>query len=633
MAPTPPRKPGSPRGEILQALFSYRRVFTAVGLFSGFINLLYLVPSLYMMQVYDRVLGSRNETTLLMLSLIAVGLYLAMGMLEYARSSVLVRMGNRLDRALAPRVFTAAFERNLRGRTGLTAGQAMNDLTSVRQFITGNGLFAFFDAPWIPIYLAVAFVFHPLLGMVALFGAIVLFVLAWVTEISTRQPLGEANVAAQVGSAYATSNLRNAEVIEAMGMMPAVRSRWERIQDRMLTSQSKASDVAGRINAVTRFVRITLQSAALGVGGWLVLQNQISPGLMIAASILIARALAPVELLIGTWRQSNAARTSYKRLEELLADFPPRVAGMELPRPSGEFRVEGVIATPPGAQTPALKGVSFGIAPGEVVVVVGPSASGKSTLARLLVGVWPAAAGKVRLDGADVFLWNKDQLGPWVGYLPQDIELFDGTIAENIARFGEVDSSKVIEAATRAGLHDMILRFPHGYDTPIGEAGSALSGGQRQRIALARALYGDPAVLVLDEPNSNLDDAGEAALVRAVQQAKSEKRTVVLITHRTSIVGVADRMLVLADGMVQMMGPRAEVMEALAKNAQQARANMQQAVQGQRRPAAPGAATSKPPRAPNSPSGPAGPGAPGGAAGSLGRPAVPGTDEPSDDAR
>ncbi|MBB5273506.1 type I secretion system permease/ATPase [Quisquiliibacterium transsilvanicum] len=571
------------------------------------INLLYLVPSIYMMQVYDRVLGSRNETTLVMLSLIAVGLYLAMGVLEYVRSAVLVRLGNRLDTQLAPRVFTAAFERNLRGRSGAAAGQAMNDLASVRQFVTGNGLFAFFDAPWVPIYLAVAFVFHPLLGLVAVVGAVVLFGLAWLTEVLTRHPLTEANAAAGAGAAYATANLRNAEVIEAMGMMPAVRQRWETLQDRMLVNQSKASEVAGRINAVTRFVRITLQSAALGVGGWLVLQNQISAGMMIAASILIARALAPVELLIGTWRQSNAARTSYKRLEELLADFPAREPGMDLPRPKGEYRIENVIATPPGAQTPVLKGVSFGITPGEVLVVVGPSASGKSTLARLLVGVWPAMAGKVRLDGADVFLWNKDQLGPWIGYLPQDVELFDGTIAENIARFGDVDSNLVIQAATKAGLHEMILRFAQGYDTPIGEAGSALSGGQRQRIALARALYGDPAVLVLDEPNSNLDDAGEAALVRAIRQAKDDKRTVVLVTHRTSVISVADRLLVLADGMVQMIGPRAEVLEAIAKGAAQ--------IAAQRAPVPPGTVVSArpspgspPPGAPRRPPAQGGPG-------------------------
>jgi len=587
MSSLPPRKPGKQRGEIREAIAAYRRVFLVVGAFSGAINVLYLVPSLYMMQVYDRVLGSRNETTLLMVSVIALGLYVIMNVLEFSRSQLLVRLGNRLDRQLAQRVFTAAFERNLRVRAGTPAGQAMLDLTQVRQFVTGNGLFAFFDAPWVPVYLVVIWMFHPWLGILVLAGAIVLAILALLTELVTRGPLAEANQAAAAGSGFATANLRNAEVIEAMGMMPAIRARWEKLQERLLARQSIASDRAGAISAVTKFVRVTIQSASLGVGALLVLENQASPGVIIAAAVLTSRALAPVELLIGTWKQLISARGAYQRLSQLLTDFPARDRGMSLPPPKGEFRVEGVIAAPPGAPAPVLKGVNFAIPAGETLVIVGPSASGKSTLARLLVGVWPAQAGKVRLDGADVFLWDKEQLGPSVGYLPQDVELFDGTIAENIARFGEIDSQKVIEAATRAGMHEMILRFPNGYDTPIGEGGSALSGGQRQRIALARALYGNPSVLVLDEPNSNLDEAGEAALVRAVQQAKADGRTVVLITHRTSIVGIADRILVLVDGQVQMLGPRNEVLEQLAKAAQQARGAV---VPAQARPAQ-GAAT------------------------------------------
>jgi ATP-binding cassette subfamily C exporter for protease/lipase len=572
MAPPPQRKPaGKGRGEIVEAIAAYRRIFLAVGAFSGAINLLYLVPSLYMMQVYDRVLGSRNETTLLMISIIALAMYLIMGGLEFVRTQVLVRLGNRLDRQLARRVFTAAFERNLRMRAGGTAGQAMIDLTQIRQFITGNGLFAFFDAPWVPIYIVVIWLFHPWLGLLALLGAIALAGLALANELVTREPLAEANQAAALGSGFATTNLRNAEVIEAMGMMPAITARWEKFQERLLARQSLASDRAATISSITKFVRLTVQSASLGLGALLVLENEASPGIIIAASILTSRALAPVELLIATWKPLVAARGAYARLTQLLAEFPAREKGMALPRPKGEYRVENLIASPPGAQAPVLKGLSFAIPPGEVLVVVGPSASGKSTLARLLVGVWPAQAGKVRLDGADVFLWDKEELGPSVGYLPQDVELFDGTIAENIARFGEVDSNKVIEASKRAAMHDMILRFPQGYDTPIGEAGSALSGGQRQRIALARALYGNPAVLILDEPNSNLDDAGEAALVLAVQQAKAEGRTVVLVTHRTSIVGIADRILVLFDGQIQMLGPRQEVLEQLAKAAQQLR--------------------------------------------------------------
>jgi len=554
------------RSEIMEVLSRYKGVFWTVGGFSGAINLLYLAPSLYMMQVYDRVLNSFNETTLLMLSLMTLGAFAIMAWIEQVRSQVLVRLGNRVDDILAARVFTAAFERNLRGR-GSAAGAAMNDLTQIRQFVTGNGLFAFFDIPWTPIYILVVYFFHPILGAFTLFGAVVSFVLAWLNERVTKQGLAEANQVAIQGSAFATSNLRNAEVIEAMGMLPALRARWKAMQDRLLDKQSEASDRAGTISAAIKFWRLTMQSAVLGIGALLVLEHLASPGVMIAASILAGRALAPVDLAIATWKQFSSARTSYERLSSLLSDFPARTPGMSLPRPQGLLSVENVIATPPGAQAAVLKGVNLTVRPGEVLVIVGPSASGKSTLARLMVGVWPAQAGKIRLDGADVFLWNKDELGPWIGYLPQDVELFEGTIAENIARFGEIDSEQVIEAARKAGMHEMILQFPKGYDTPIGEQGSALSGGQRQRIALARALYGNPALIVLDEPNSNLDDVGEQALVRAVLQARSEQRTVVLITHRTSIVGIADSLMVLREGVVHMHGPRQQVLQALQEAA------------------------------------------------------------------
>ena len=575
--PRPPQ-PGGQRSEILEVLGRYKRVFWTVGGFSGAINLLYLAPSLYMMQVYDRVLNSRNETTLIMLSIITLGAFAVMAWIEQIRAQVLVRLGNQVDDQLSPRVFTASFERNLRGRMG-AAGAAMNDLTQVRQFVTGNGLFAFFDMPWTPIYILVVYFFHPVLGLFVLFGAVVSFILAWLNERVTKQGLSEANQAAMMGSGFATSNLRNAEVIEAMGMLPALRTRWKAMQDRLLEKQSEASDRGAMISAAIKFWRLTMQSAVLGIGALLVLENLASPGVMIAASILAGRALAPVDMAIASWKGFSSARASYERLKRLLEEFPPRVGGMSLPRPKGTLTVENTIATPPGAPNPVLKGVNFAVKPGEVLVIVGPSASGKSTLARLMVGVWPAQAGKVRLDGADIFLWNKDELGPWIGYLPQDIELFDGTIAENIARFGEIDSEQVIAAATKAGMHEMILRFPRGYDTPIGEAGSALSGGQRQRIALARALYGDPALIVLDEPNSNLDDAGEQALVRAVMQAKSEQRTVVLITHRTSIVGIADSMLVLREGMVQAHGPRQQVLQALQEAAQKQQQLQAQAAQ------------------------------------------------------
>ena len=556
-----------PRTELAEVLFSFRKAFYTAGLFSMFINLLGLVPSIYMLQVYDRVLQSRNVTTLVMLTVIMLGFYVMLGMLELARSKLLIRIGAQLDMKLNNRVFIASFESNLK-RAGGNAGQALGDLTNVRQFLTGNGLFAFFDAPWAPIYLIVIFIFNPWLGVFSLCASLILFSLAWATELATRKPLAEATQVAASANSYATNNLRNAEVIEAMGMLDNLRHRWMKKQMRFLALQNEASDKAATISATTKSVRIAVQSLALGGGALLVIDGLMTPGGMIAASILLGKALGPVELAIGVWKQLLGARTSYHRLEELLQEHPERPSGMELPAPVGSLQLEGVMAAAPGSQVMILKQVGFNVAPGEIVGVIGPSASGKSTLARLLVGVWPTLGGKVRLDGADIYTWDKNLLGPSVGYLPQDIELFEGTIAENIARFGEVDASKVVDAAKMAGVHEMILRFPKGYDTQIGDSGSALSGGQRQRIAFARAIYGNPSFVVLDEPNSNLDDVGEAALIRAILELKQRGTTVILITHRTSIISVVDKLLLLVDGMLQLYGPRDQVMLAIQQRGQ-----------------------------------------------------------------
>lgn len=560
-----------PRTELAEVLFSFRKAFYTAGVFSMFINILALVPAIYMLQVYDRVLQSRNITTLVMLTVIMLGFYIMLGMLELARSKLLIRVGAQLDMKLNDRVFAASFERNLK-RAGGNAGQAMSDLTNVRQFLTGNGLFAFFDAPWAPVYLIVISLLNIWLGLFALVSAIVLFSLAWATELATRKPLAEASRMASSANNFATNNLRNAEVIEAMGMLDNLKRRWLDRQLRFLALQNEASDKAAVISATTKAVRIAVQSLVLGGGALLVIEGSMTAGGMIAGSILLGKALGPVELAIGVWKQLLSARTSYHRLEELLQDHPARRPGMDLPKPQGNLLVEGVTAAAPGTQTMILKQVGFNVARGEVVGVIGPSASGKSTLARLLVGVWPAMAGKVRLDGADVFTWNKTLLGPAVGYLPQDIELFEGSIAENIARFGDVDPEKVVDAAKLAGVHEMILRFPKGYDTPIGDGGAGLSGGQRQRIGLARAMYGDPSFVVLDEPNSNLDDVGEAALIRAVLELKRRGATVMLITHRTSILSAVDKLLLLADGAVQLYGPRDQVLAAIQQKNQAAAA-------------------------------------------------------------
>jgi len=555
-------RPAQQRSELAEVLLSFRRAFMTVGSFSFFINLLMLTPAIYMLQIYDRALGSRNVTTLLMLTLITLGLFGLMSVLEWIRSMVLVRVGARLDLDINSRVFDATFERNLR-QAGQNPAQALNDLASMRQTLTGAGVIALTDAPWMPIYVLVIFMLHVELGIFALIGVLLLVILAVVNERVSAGPLGEAQKLAMAANAQANNNLRNAEVIEAMGMLPAIRGRWFKLHQKFLMQQALASDRAGVLNAITRFVRISMQSLALGYGALLAIEGEITPGMMIAGSIIMGRALAPVEVLIANWKQLVSARAAYGRLAELLQVYPARVAGMPLPRPEGVVLVENAATAAPGSRVLILKNVSFSLKAGEIVAVIGPSASGKSTLARLLVGVWPPLAGSVRLDGAEVFKWNKDELGRHLGYLPQDIELFDGTVAENIARFGDIDSERVLAAAQAAGVHELVLLLPMGYDTPLGDGGSALSGGQKQRIGLARALYGDPALIVLDEPNSNLDDQGEAALAETLRRLKAEKRTVVIITHRMSTLAVADSILVLHEGTVKLHGPRDQVLAAL----------------------------------------------------------------------
>jgi ATP-binding cassette subfamily C exporter for protease/lipase len=575
------------KNEIEQALLGFKSTFWTVGAFSAISNLLMLTPSLYMLQVYDRVLQSRNELTLVMLTVLMLGAYLLVGGLELIRSFVLIRVGARFDMTLNKRVYTAAFEQNLK-QAGGNAGQALQDLTSLRQFLTGNALFAFFDAPWFPVYLIVIFMFEPSLGVFALLGTVVLVILAYVNERVTGKPLAEANAMAVMSSAVATNNLRNAEVIESMGMLPNLMGRWYKLHGKFLQLQAEASEKAGKIGAATKFVQVSLQSLVLGFGALLVLENKITSGMMIAASILVGRALAPVQQVIGVWKSLSSVRSAHERLTKLLEANPAREAGMPLPKPQGALAVEGVTAAPPGGKSAVIKGLSFAISPGDVLGVIGPSGSGKSTLARLLVGVWPAQMGKVRLDGADIFTWNKGELGPNIGYLPQDIELFGGTVSDNIARFGDVDPEKVVLAAKRAGVHDMILHMPEGYDTRLGDAGAGLSGGQKQRIGLARAMYGDPSLIVLDEPNSNLDDVGEQALVGAVLDLRQRGKTIVLITHRTSIIGATSKLLLLRDGAPQMFGPTNAVLAELQKANQQA-AQQAQAAQQQAAPARPAA--------------------------------------------
>jgi ATP-binding cassette subfamily C protein EexD len=548
--------------ELTTIVGGFKHIFLYIGLFSFVINLLMLVPSIYMLQVYDRVMMSRSNETLLMLTIIVVWLFLVMGLLEYTRSGMMIRMGSQMDALLNRRLYGAMVNYAL-AKPGQGTAQPMSDLTNVRQFMTGNGLFAFFDAPWMPIYIAVLFLFHPLFGWFAIAAGLVLVVVAIFNERSTKSLLAEANSENIKANQAVGTQLRSVEVLHAMGMLPALCDRWLVKHMKFLKFQSDASDQAAIWSNLSKTLRMLFQSLILGLGAYLAVQNEITPGMLIAGSIIMGRALAPIDQIIATWKQFGGARTAYERLDSLLEAHPEAAKVMSLPAPIGAISTEGLVVVPPGAKQPSLMNVSFALPAGEVLGVIGPSAAGKSSLARALMGVWPLASGKVRLDGADLTHYNREELGPYVGYLPQDVELFEGTIAENIARFGEVSSDKVVQAAQLAGVHDMISRLPGGYNTPLGNGGIALSGGQRQRIGLARAMYGSPRFVVLDEPNSNLDDAGERALVQAVLNFKRMGTTVILITHRPGILGVTDKILLLVEGQVKAFGQRDDVLRSL----------------------------------------------------------------------
>lgn len=552
------------------ALKACKGSFISVGFFSLFVNALMLVPSFYMLQVYGRVVTSGSITTLVMLTIIMTVLMVTMGSLEWVRSRIMVRLSTKLDVLLSRDVYKASFKRALDSGGMDASAQPLNDLTGLRQFLTGNGLFAFFDAPWLPVYIGVMFLFHPWFGWVAIASAIVLLCLAAVNEKLTGKSIAEANKQNIAASLYTTKNLRNAEVIESMGMLHTLMGRWGQRQKKVLQLQSEASDNGGLVSNLSKTFRMLVQSLILGLGAYLAVKQEITPGLMIAGSILLGRALAPIDLMIGSWKGFISARSQYSRLNEILDLQQAEPQRMSLPPPEGHVLVENLIVSAPGSKTPILKNIGFAVPAGSVVGIIGPSASGKSTLARALLGVWAPQHGVVRLDGADINNWDKQELGPYVGYLPQDIELFEGSISENIARFGEIDSEKVIAAAKTAGVHEMILQLPNGYDTVIGSDGVNLSGGQRQRVGLARAIYGTPRLIILDEPNSNLDEVGERALAHAIQQIKATGATIFIITHRTSILAQLDRLLVMSAGTIAMYGPRELVMAELNKQQQAA---------------------------------------------------------------
>lgn len=563
------------------ALKACRGSFLSVGFFSLFVNTLMLVPTFYMIQVSGRVVPSSSTSTLIMLTLILTILMLTLGSLEWVRSRIMVRISNRLDVLLSRDVYRASFRKALNSGGMDASAQSLNDLTSLRQFLTGNGLFAFFDAPWLPVYTAVMFLFHPWFGWMTVISAVVLVALAYVNHRYTGGALAEANKQSLTANLHTTKSLRNAEVIESMGMLDTLMGRWAVRQRRVLVLQSGASDKSGVITSISKTFRAWAQSMMLAAGAYLVITHEINPGLMMAGSILLGRALAPIDQMIGSWKGFVAARVQYQRLNETLDKLNAEPERMSLPDPEGHVQVESLFVAPPGAKAAVIKNISFVTPAGSVVGIVGPSAAGKSTLARALLGIWPPQHGVVRLDGADISAWDKQKLGPHLGYLPQDIELFEGSISDNIARFGKIDPEKVVLAARIAGVHEMILQLPDGYDTVIGSEGVNLSGGQRQRIGLARAVYGSPRLIVLDEPNSNLDEVGERALGVALQKMKETGATVFIISHRPNVLSRLDRIMVLNSGTLTMYGPRDQVIAELAQQQAKAQAQAQAQAQGQ----------------------------------------------------
>ena len=554
------------QSELKTTILKAKQSFIFVGLFSFFINLLQLTSPLYMLQLYDRVMVSRSESTLWLLTGLVILLFATMALLEMVRSRVLVRVGNKIDNLLSDRIFESIFKLANKA-PGKASSMPLSDLTQIRQFMTGNGLFAFFDTPWMPIYILVLFLFHPYFGFFAIFSGIILAVFAVMNENTTKEKLAEANKLNRDSSVFVDASLRNAEVIHAMGMQSNIKKIWQKKYFGFLNAQMIASDNAGFWSNISKSARVLFQSLILGLGGYLAIKAELSPGMMIAGSIIMGRALAPLDLMIGSWKGFSNARSAYERLNGLLGEFPREDKPMELPAPKGELLLESVVVVPPNAKQPSLKGISLQVNKGDIVGVIGPSAAGKSSLARAILGLWPLVSGKVRLDVADISQWDKENLGQYIGYLPQDIELFEGTISENICRFSEVDPNKVVSAAQMAGVHEMILRLPEGYDTLIGQGGATLSGGQRQRIGLARALYGDPVLVVLDEPNSNLDDVGEAALVESIKSLKAKGTTVILITHRPAILQVTNKLALMQQGLLQMYGNTNEVLQKLQQQA------------------------------------------------------------------
>ena len=557
-------KSNSPPSELKLALARFKPVWRTAFLLTLAIGLLGFTPTVYMLEVYDRVVNSRSLVTLASLTLVALGAYAVMEVLEKLRSRLLWGVGIQLELKMSQRIYNAMFDGIQRKQMAGAIG-AQNDFRSVREFFYNPALSAFFELPIGLVSMFLIFAINPWLGWAAVVGAVAQTSVAWLLQKVSRQPLLEAQRRSQFAQTYAETSLRNAQVMESMGMVASVQRLWQKRQDAFLAFQAKASEAAGGLNAASKLLQQLMGSVLLGLGAWFMLRNELNGGsaMMIISSVLGGRLLAPLTQIVQQWSAIVNAQAAWQRLETLLAEVPERAQNMPLPAPRGHLTVEGLVASAPGQATTLLSGLKFDVPPGSVLAVVGPSASGKTSLAKLLMGIWHPMAGKVRLDGVDVHVWDKSELGPYLGYLPQGVELLEGTLAENIARFGEVDMVRVQEAAQRVGLHGFIQALPKGYNTPVGRDGGLLSGGQRQRVALARALYGKPVFVVLDEPNSSLDEAGDLALNQAIASLKAQGTSIVVITHRTSVLAVSDRMLVLRDGAQQLFGSTAEVMQKL----------------------------------------------------------------------
>ncbi|MDY0051932.1 MAG: type I secretion system permease/ATPase [Aliarcobacter sp.] len=536
--------------ELKSTLKKSKKIFLSVGLFSFLINILMLVPPIYMLQLYDRVLRSNSEDTLIMLTIIVVVLFITMTLLEIIRSKILIKIGNSIDNSLSNRIFDSLFQLEMVNPKNANSSY-INSLTQIRQFITGKSIFAFFDAPWITIYVGILFLFHSAFGFFAIFTIIILLIITIINEITTKQRLNIAGKDNISSNNYLDASLKNADVVDSMGMKENIRKIWHKKYYSFLNMQNEASNQASVWSNISKNFRLLSQSLILGLGAYLAINFEVTPGMMIAASIIMGRALSPLDLIISSWQSFVNYRSSYKKIDSLLENFPKKENYTSIPISKAEILLENIVITPPLTEIPTIKGISLKINEGEIVAIIGNSGTGKSTLIKGILNIWPLTSGKVRIDNADMIFLNKEYIGSQIGYLPQDIELFEGTISENICRFRELDSEKIIIAAKKAGIHDMVLKFPQGYDTSITNAGNSLSGGQKQRIGLARAIYDTPKLVILDEPNSNLDKEGEKALLNSLISLKQNNTTVIIITHKENILKITDKVALIENGLLK----------------------------------------------------------------------------------